>query len=346
MSEGKHVAIVGVGGVGTYAALACAQADRGQPGLIRKLSLFDADNLEERNLGRVPFGTRQVGLPKVLVVQRWLSDLHPQLAVVQEAYHIDANNIDIALADVDVVICCTDRVDSQRLINTWCDLTKTNGRKPVVYQRAGYDGDTINVTRALPLTFDPEAERADEGYHGVPEVYHAILAGTLAAYSVLRSPIVLMGEVKNLTTVGATFVPEPIAASIADERWQDLAENADWHSTNDCEIPDDYHHYNDCNHDDCIDEETAVENFLTQRPRDGVGDLPQEWIDYIVEQNTDMDAVVDNDPTGATAALQAVHASGNCTGLTNRYKCPWCELDARLLTTQPQLPDSATQVDG
>lgn len=275
---GKKIALVGCGGVGTWVAQTLVLANKGQPGLVESITLIDHDTLEERNLARVNLARGYVGLTKVEAIAMTLRN--QGVMFIQHPYKLDANNIDMSLAGIDTVICCSDDVDNQRLCKLWCQ------GKGATYQRAGYDGDTINVCRQLPLTFDEAAERADAGYHGVPEVYHAMLAGTLAAYSVLRQPVVVMGEVAKLSIKESTQVPEVIAEAIAEKGWQDRASDAGWHDSEDCDpqIPDGYHHYDDCNHEDCL--------YLGDTTTTIIDNLPNHVIEQIQEDYYD-DAVTD-----------------------------------------------------
>ena len=208
----RHIAIVGVGGVGTWAAIACALVNRGHAGRISSLTLFDRDCLERKNLARVPFDSGNIRSAKVLVVKDYL--IHAcgftnHIDCVQEAITPDTLPLWFhEHAAFDTVICTTDTIDSQRLLNEWCH------NNDIRYKRAGYDGDTINICTAFPLTSNVAAEAADQGYHGVPEVYHAMLAGTLAAYSVLKDPITYMGDVKDIGALSASLMPDSIRDAI------------------------------------------------------------------------------------------------------------------------------------
>lgn len=269
----KHIAIVGVGGVGTWAAQACALVARGNPEAIAELGLFDPDKVEEKNLARVPL-QGWVGDWKVAAVKSVLST---SIAVNTSTTPITSDNIAVQLALYDTVICATDDVHSQRVIHQWC---RKNNR---TYQRAGYDGDTINVCRQIPLTFDIEAEKADAGYHGVPECYHAMIAGVLAAYSVLRQPVTVMGEIAKLCVLESSQVPVKVAEAIEQETREQHEQNLrddGWHESGDCEIPDGYHSYEDCNHDDYIYAGSNRELYTN---------LSSDQVDYIVDRGHSCD---------------------------------------------------------
>ena len=285
-SKAKHIAIVGVGGVGTWAAQACALVVKGNPEAIAELGLFDPDKVEEKNLARVSL-QGWVGDWKVNAVK---SVLNTSIAVNTSTTPITSDNIAVQLAPYDTVICATDDVHSQRVIHQWC---RKNNR---TYQRAGYDGDTINVCRQIPLTFDIEAEKEDAGYHGVPECYHAIIAGVLAAYSVLRQPVTVMGEIAKLCVLESSQVPVKVAEAIeegAKEQHQKDLEGDGWHDRDNCKIPEGYHSSEDCNYDDYI--------YAGGSNRETASNLSSDLIDYIIENNHEcerpsIEEQLDDDP--------------------------------------------------
>jgi len=288
MSDNRNlkVAICGVGGVGSWAAETLAKAARGQEGLISKIGLFDPDVLEQKNLARMPTVSPDwVGHPKVDLIRRLIQGTVAN--VERRQIKVDASNIDMILFDYDIVICCSDDVENQRLVKLWCDRNRSK-----VYQRAGYDGDNINVCRALPMTFDVEEEKADAGYHGQPEVYQAMLAGCLAVYSVLKNTVTVMGEVKKIGCLDATHVPESVREAIVAsvprqivsaeaEDWEEIASNHGWHDSD------------NCNHDECYP------SFSEQ---------------------------VSNNPGNAYDTLRGYHDRSHVARSRTDDDCPYCQL--------------------
>lgn len=71
-----HVAVFGVGGVGSYCAEALARAGIGQ------ITLVDDDTVSESNLNRQLVALRStIGLPKTEVMARRIADIHPDCRV-------------------------------------------------------------------------------------------------------------------------------------------------------------------------------------------------------------------------------------------------------------------------
>lgn len=172
-------------------------------------------------MARVPFAQYEQA-QKALVVQEHLS-AHCGFRCYAVTEALTPTNIDVHLRSVDTVICCTDQVESQRFLPIWCK------EHDIRYQRAGYDGDTINVCPSIPLTLETdEVEAADHGYHGVPEVYHAMIAGAMAVYSVFNAPVVILGELAKLAVSDCNLVPQPLRDKIAEDTWRTKATDEGW----------------------------------------------------------------------------------------------------------------------
>lgn len=122
--KGARVLVVGVGGLGSPAALYLAAAGIGTLGLV------DADVVEESNLHRqVLHGTSSVGKPKLASAAARLADANPEVALVlHEARLTSANALEI-LAGYDVVVDGSDNFPTRYLTNDACALLG----KPDVY---------------------------------------------------------------------------------------------------------------------------------------------------------------------------------------------------------------------
>ncbi len=107
----RRAAIVGVGGLGTPAAVALAASGIG-------LTLLDPDEVEASNLPRQPlFGGSDVGAAKARVAAARLRDAHPGLAVDAVVDRIDADNGPDLLRGHRVVIDATDGMAIKVLLN-------------------------------------------------------------------------------------------------------------------------------------------------------------------------------------------------------------------------------------
>lgn len=107
-----QVAIVGLGGLGSPAALYLAAAGVGA------LTLVDPDVVERSNLQRqVLHGTPDLGRPKVDSARETLAALNPDLRLTTLAERITAQNAGDLAAGHDVVVEATDNFEAKFLIN-------------------------------------------------------------------------------------------------------------------------------------------------------------------------------------------------------------------------------------
>lgn len=103
--KGKSVVIVGVGGTGCAVAQLLSR-------LGLKLILIDRDLVEETNIERqILFNKSDIGKPKVTAAKERLGNA--------EARFEDVNHQTIDL-DADLVIDCTDNIETRLLINDYC----------------------------------------------------------------------------------------------------------------------------------------------------------------------------------------------------------------------------------
>src|SRR5260221_7152929 len=101
--RGGRVLIVGVGGLGSPAALALARAGVGTIGLI------DPDVVELSNLQRqILHATSDIGRPKVDSAREKLLRVNPTITVVTYHQCLSAENIPVLFRDYDFIIDGTD----------------------------------------------------------------------------------------------------------------------------------------------------------------------------------------------------------------------------------------------
>ncbi|MCS7088339.1 MAG: molybdopterin-synthase adenylyltransferase MoeB [Thermoflexales bacterium] len=112
-----RVLIVGVGGLGSPAALYLAAAGVGRLGLV------DFDVVDESNLQRqVLYGQRNVGKPKLQSAAERLRDLNPHVEIITyETPLTSANALDI-MREYDVVLDGADNFPTRYLVNDACVL--------------------------------------------------------------------------------------------------------------------------------------------------------------------------------------------------------------------------------
>jgi molybdopterin/thiamine biosynthesis adenylyltransferase len=133
----SHVALIGVGGLGSPAALYLSAAGIGH------LTIIDADRVSLSNLQRqVLFSTEDIGNPKVDVARKRLMAANPDSEVIAIDDRISEDNAGDLLRDHDFVIDATDNFDAKFLIADTCHVLK------VPYSHAGIDkffGQTLTV---------------------------------------------------------------------------------------------------------------------------------------------------------------------------------------------------------
>lgn len=107
-----RVAIVGLGGLGSPAAMYLTAAGVGSLGLI------DADRVDVSNLQRqVLYGDEDVGKLKVDVAARRLRHMNAGVAVHSHPYRLDSTNALGVLGDFDIVLDGSDNFPTRYLVN-------------------------------------------------------------------------------------------------------------------------------------------------------------------------------------------------------------------------------------
>ena len=83
-----HVAVVGIGGVGSWVAEALARSG------IGALTLVDLDNVAESNINRqIHAHTESIGMPKVLAMQQRIALIHPGCEVHGIEDFVEEDNV-------------------------------------------------------------------------------------------------------------------------------------------------------------------------------------------------------------------------------------------------------------
>ena len=110
-----HVAIIGIGGLGSPVALYLASSG------IGKLSLIDFDSVDLSNLQRqIIHDTDHLGTTKVSSAQGKLAALNPGTSVQVYAEKLSDLEISALIKEVDAVVDCTDNFATRLTINQAC----------------------------------------------------------------------------------------------------------------------------------------------------------------------------------------------------------------------------------
>ena len=127
-----RVLVVGVGGLGSPAALYLAAAGVGTLGVL------DSDRVELSNLQRqVLFDSASVGTEKAIAARDRLLALNPSIQVIAHTVELTAANARQLLADYDLIVDGTDRLATRYLINDACVLLGKSLVSAAIYRFEG-----------------------------------------------------------------------------------------------------------------------------------------------------------------------------------------------------------------
>lgn len=115
-----RVAVVGLGGVGSWAVEALARSG------VAALTLIDLDHVAESNINRqLQATTRTLGMAKPLALAQRIADIHPACVVHSvEAFAEPDNWPQLLPAPVDAVIDACDQVRAKAAIAAWALATQ------------------------------------------------------------------------------------------------------------------------------------------------------------------------------------------------------------------------------
>lgn len=114
-----RVLIIGAGGLGSPASLYLAAAGIGTLGIV------DSDAVETNNLQRqILHSTNTVGKPKADSAKERISELNPDVKVININKRLTSGNILDVIKDYDIIIDGTDNFPTRFLVNDACILAK------------------------------------------------------------------------------------------------------------------------------------------------------------------------------------------------------------------------------
>jgi len=127
-----HVLVVGAGGLGSPVALYLAASGVG------RLTLADHDSVDMTNLQRqIAHDMASLGVNKALSASRRLHAMNPDVQVTALQEKLAGPALDAIVAQVDVVLDCSDNFPTRQAVNRAC----VGHRKPLVSGAAvGFDG--------------------------------------------------------------------------------------------------------------------------------------------------------------------------------------------------------------
>ncbi|WP_165312654.1 HesA/MoeB/ThiF family protein [Vibrio ziniensis] len=131
----SSVLIIGCGGLGNAAALYLAGAG------IGKLVICDDDDVDISNLSRqIAFRTEHISTSKVDSLSKQLKSLNPDCHIRTVARRVDSSVLPLEVEMADLVLDCSDNLETRHLINRVCFESKV----PLISGAAiGWDGQVI-----------------------------------------------------------------------------------------------------------------------------------------------------------------------------------------------------------
>lgn len=137
----SRVAIVGLGGLGSVAAIYLAAAGVGE------LVVIDGDDVESHNLNRqIIFNTDDIGSPKAEIAASRLERLNPEVRVIPYQEELTPNNVERLLSDVDVVVDGLDNWEARLVIDAY---TWSTGKTYVHGAAESHYGQVTTIKRGV-----------------------------------------------------------------------------------------------------------------------------------------------------------------------------------------------------
>jgi len=180
-----HVLIIGAGGLGSPAAMYLAASGVG------KLTLCDGDTVDLTNLQRqILHQTARIGMPKVISAKAALAEINPEVDVVALNERVDESQLLKLVAQVDLVLDCSDNFATRYALNRAC----VQQGKPLVSGAATrFDGqvtvfDLRQVASPCYHCLYPEQTEAEETRCAVMGVFAPLVGiiGSLQAAEALK----------------------------------------------------------------------------------------------------------------------------------------------------------------
>ena len=105
-----HVAIAGLGGLGSNVAISLARTGVGY------LHLIDFDEVEPSNLNRQQYKIKHLGMPKTQALKQEIQEINPYIHVTTDNVRVDDNNIKALFAQDGIICECFDKPEAKALL--------------------------------------------------------------------------------------------------------------------------------------------------------------------------------------------------------------------------------------
>jgi molybdopterin/thiamine biosynthesis adenylyltransferase/rhodanese-related sulfurtransferase len=205
---GSRVLLLGVGGLGSPAALYLAAAGIGTLGLV------DADVVDASNLQRqILHATSRVGMPKVDSAEQTLRDLNPGVKVVKHQERLTSKNVDRIFAGYELVIDGSDNFPTRYLVNDASifnelpvvhgSIFRFDGQVTVFHPSAGGPCYRCLYPEPPPAHLAPSCQEA--GVLGILPGVIGVLQATEAIKLLLGKGTTLVGRVLTYDSLRMRF---------------------------------------------------------------------------------------------------------------------------------------------
>lgn len=148
-----HVAVVGIGGVGSWAVEALARSGVG------RLTLIDLDHIAESNINRqIHALSATVGQAKVLAMRERIAQIHPGCTVHAIEEFVTPDNWATLLPhDVDAVVDACDQVGAKLAMAAWARSSKAGSPSFISVGAAGGKrlAHAVQIDDLALVTHDP-----------------------------------------------------------------------------------------------------------------------------------------------------------------------------------------------
>ena len=105
-----HVAIAGLGGLGSNIAISLARTGVGH------LHLIDFDEVEPSNLNRQQYKIKHLGMPKTQALKQEIEEINPYITVTTDNTRVDDNNIKELFMQDEIICEAFDKPEAKALL--------------------------------------------------------------------------------------------------------------------------------------------------------------------------------------------------------------------------------------
>jgi tRNA threonylcarbamoyladenosine dehydratase len=181
--QGSHVVVIGIGGVGSWAAEALAR------NAVGEITLVDLDNIAESNVNRqIHALDGNFGKAKVSAMRERLLQINPSCIVHEIEDFITPENLSVLLKPCNVILDCTDDAKAKVALAHFC---KSNQITLIMSGSAGgrLDPTRIQLSDMASVTGDKllakvrNQLRRDHGFPKASNTKKSVKFGLLCVYS-------------------------------------------------------------------------------------------------------------------------------------------------------------------